>query len=54
MRIEVEREEDGRWLSEIPELPGVMACGQTQDEALARVRRWHLGFWPTGLRLEDL
>jgi predicted RNase H-like HicB family nuclease len=25
MQIEVEREEDGRWLTEIPELPGVMA-----------------------------
>lgn len=38
MRIEVDREEDGRWLTEIPELPGVMAYGPTQEEALARVK----------------
>ena len=35
MQIEIEREEDGRWLTEIPDLPGVMAYGQTQAEALA-------------------
>ncbi len=38
MRIEVEREEDGRWLTEIPELPGVMAYGKTRDEAVAKVK----------------
>ena len=38
MQIEVEREEDGRWLSEISDLPGVMAYGQTQEEAVARVK----------------
>jgi len=38
MRIEVEQEEDGRWLTEIPELSGVMAYGATRDEALARVK----------------
>ena len=38
MRIEVDREEDGRWLTEIPELPGVMAYGKTREEALARVK----------------
>jgi predicted RNase H-like HicB family nuclease len=38
MRIELDREEDGRWLTEIPELPGVMAYGQTREEALARVK----------------
>jgi predicted RNase H-like HicB family nuclease len=35
--IEIEREEDGRWIAEVPELPGVMVYGQTQDEAVARV-----------------
>ena len=34
--IEVEQEEDGRWLSEVLELPGVLAYGQTQSEAIAR------------------
>jgi predicted RNase H-like HicB family nuclease len=38
MHIEIEREDDGRWLGEIPDLPGVMAYGQTQTEALARVK----------------
>jgi predicted RNase H-like HicB family nuclease len=38
MRIEIEQEEDGRWLGEIPDLPGVMAYGQTREEALARVK----------------
>lgn len=38
MRIGIEREEDGRWLTEIPELPGMMAYGQTQAEAVAKVK----------------
>jgi predicted RNase H-like HicB family nuclease len=32
--LEVERETDGRWLAEVPELPGVMAYGATQEEAV--------------------
>jgi len=38
MRIEIEQEEDGRWLTEIPDLPGVMVYGATRDEAVARVK----------------
>lgn len=38
MRIEVEREEDGRWLAEVPNLPGVMAYGATRAEAIACVQ----------------
>ncbi len=38
MRIEIEREEDGRWLTEIPDLPGVMVYGSTREEAVARVK----------------
>jgi predicted RNase H-like HicB family nuclease len=34
--IEREREEDGRWLAEVPELPGVLAYGATADEAMAK------------------
>jgi predicted RNase H-like HicB family nuclease len=37
LRIEVEREADGRWIAEIPQLPGVMACGATRDEARSKV-----------------
>ena len=34
--IECEREEDGRWIAEIPELPGALAYGATPDEAMVR------------------
>jgi predicted RNase H-like HicB family nuclease len=34
--VEVDREEDGRWIAEIPEVPGALAYGQTQDEAVAK------------------
>jgi predicted RNase H-like HicB family nuclease len=37
-RIELEREEDGRWIAEVVELPGALAYGATQDEAIARVQ----------------
>ena len=36
-RIEREQEEDGRWLAEAPELPGVLADGTNPEEAMARV-----------------
>lgn len=36
-RIECEREEDGRWLAEIPQLPGALAYGSSPEEAMARV-----------------
>lgn len=32
-----EREEDGRWLADIPDLPGVMAYGITKEDAYAAV-----------------
>jgi predicted RNase H-like HicB family nuclease len=35
--VEVEREEDGRWIAEVPSLPGVLTYGQSREEALARV-----------------
>lgn len=35
--VEFDREEDGRWIAEIPELPGVMAYGKTRQEAAQRV-----------------
>ena len=34
--IEHEREDDGRWIAEVPELPGVLAYGATADEAMAK------------------
>ncbi len=37
-KIELEREEDGRWLAEIPDLAGVMCYGSDQSEAVAKVQ----------------
>lgn len=34
--LQIERETDGRWLAEVPELPGVLAYGSTSDEATVR------------------
>jgi predicted RNase H-like HicB family nuclease len=34
--LEFEQEADGRWLAEVPELPGVLAYGASRDEALSR------------------
>jgi len=36
LTIEVEREDDGRWMAEVPQLPGVLSYGQTREEAIAR------------------
>ena len=37
MKIEIEKESDGRWIAEIPELPGVMAYGDSRSAAVAKV-----------------
>lgn len=34
--IEYEREDDGRWIAEVPQLPGVLAYGTTADEAMRK------------------
>jgi len=36
--IEIEREDDGRWIAEIPSLPGVMAYGNSEEEAIRSVQ----------------
>ena len=38
LTIEVEQEDDGRWLAEVPEIPGVLAYGQSRGEAIERAR----------------
>jgi predicted RNase H-like HicB family nuclease len=38
LTIEVEREDDGRWIAEVPDLPGVLAYGQSRQEAIERVQ----------------
>ena len=36
--VEVEREDDGRWIAEVAELPGVLVYGDTQDQAQAKAQ----------------
>ena len=38
LKVELEQEEDGRWIGEVPDLPGVLAYGTTPDEARSRVQ----------------
>ena len=38
LKVEIEREEDERWIAEIPSLPGVLAYGETQMDAVARAQ----------------
>ena len=37
MNIELEREDDGRWIAEIPALPGVMSYGESRAGAILQV-----------------
>jgi predicted RNase H-like HicB family nuclease len=38
LKIEVEREDDGRWIAEIGDLPGVLAYGKSREEAIERAK----------------
>jgi predicted RNase H-like HicB family nuclease len=38
LTVETEREDDGRWIAEVPDLPGVLAYGGTEGEARARAQ----------------
>jgi predicted RNase H-like HicB family nuclease len=38
LTIETEQEEDGRWIAEVPELPGVLVYGRTREQAVAHVQ----------------
>ncbi|HEY2995329.1 MAG TPA: type II toxin-antitoxin system HicB family antitoxin [Methylomirabilota bacterium] len=37
-KVETEREDDGRWLAEVLELPGVLAYGENEGAALSKVQ----------------
>ena len=39
LSIELDREEDGRWIAEALELPGVMSYGETREEAICNTER---------------
>ena len=36
--VEIDREDDGRWIGEVTDLPGVLAYGSTRDEAVAKTK----------------
>ena len=38
LKVELEREDDGRWLAEVVEIPGALAYGDSQEAALSRVQ----------------
>jgi predicted RNase H-like HicB family nuclease len=38
LSVELEREADGRWLAEVPSLPGVLCYGRDRDDAVAKVQ----------------
>jgi predicted RNase H-like HicB family nuclease len=38
LSIELEQESDGRWITEVPDLPGVLTYGASREEALAHVQ----------------
>ena len=39
LTIELDREDDGRWIAEAPQLPGVMCYGETRDAAISNAER---------------
>lgn len=38
LTIELDREEDGRWIADISDLPGVMVYGNTTDDAIEKIK----------------
>lgn len=38
LAIELEQEDDGRWIAEIDELNGVLIYGETREEAIRKVK----------------
>jgi predicted RNase H-like HicB family nuclease len=38
LKVEVEREDDGRWVAEVTNLPGVLAYGASREEAIERAK----------------
>ena len=49
MTIETEREEDGHWIAEVPDLPGVLVCSETRAGAISQAKAMALRVIPSGL-----
>ncbi|MEK6302050.1 MAG: hypothetical protein AABO41_15175 [Acidobacteriota bacterium] len=52
--VELEEEEDGRWIAEVVEIPGALAYGGTQEEATAKAETLARIAKRTGLTPIDL
>lgn len=51
LTLEVEQEDDGRWIAEVPDLPGVLAYGASREQAIANAEA--LAFRVLAERLEN-
>ncbi len=38
LKVEFDREDDGRWIADIPQLPGVLVYGETREDAFAKAQ----------------
>jgi predicted RNase H-like HicB family nuclease len=52
--IELEREADGRWIAEVPDLPGVLSYGANCEQAVKRVQALALRVIAEGLTTRRL
>lgn len=53
MRIETDREDDGRWIAEVTDIPGAMAYGDTREEAVSKAKAIALRALADGLERGD-
>jgi len=51
LTLDVDQETDGRWIAEVPELPGVLSYGATREQAIAQAEA--LAFRVLAERLEN-
>jgi predicted RNase H-like HicB family nuclease len=49
LKVVLDREEDGRWIAEVPELSGVLVYGQTEVDAITKVKALCLRLLPERL-----
>ena len=54
LTVETELEEDGRWIAEIPQIPGVLVYGVTREDATAKVEALAMRVLADGLKPGDL
>ena len=54
LKIEIELEEDGRWIGEVPELPGVLAYGATEAEVRVKMTALALRVSAVGRQRSEL